>query len=599
MDAGITFGRAFLPCTLLLLALQVCSGGVIVKVTPSIEVIKGETAILPCTHTITPSSSSPNMVEWFIEEQETRKRVAFRQGGQSKSDDDTPLSNRVTIGEDFTLTITSVKPADELKFFCQVTAGPAGVGEATTELKVFFAPEKPELTRSSSQAVFVDQSSSSEIGKCVTRNGHPQPRIIWFKKDEPLPEVKDRDQKTYMVPSVVKEASGLVSITSTLYSNPTKADKDAVFYCVVEYKMPGGQVKQMKSDPMTINLNYPSESATFTLSNTAPVKEGDTVTMICETDGNPQPDFEFSKEGKSLQGEGGKLIIKSVKRTDAGKYHCTATDFDNIEADLSGEITLTVSYIDPVSVIPAEPQVVMLGDKVEWQCKTKGSAPHTVQWKKGSEVLSQDGTLSIQEVSYEKAGQYMCVGAVPSVPGLESHATVNLTVKGKPVILPPTIGEVSKEGDMVTLMCASYGFPAPQFTWKPAGKESVTVEENKVVSSVTLQATPELMKAGVSCEVANEFGKDQKMVSVALKRADMQQGGSSSVVIAVVVCVLLLLLLVALFYFLNKKDKLPCGKKGKKDVANGEVNNEIVVEMKTEKANEDSGLLKKRPSTEQ
>lgn len=48
----------------------------------------------------------------------------------------------------------------------------------------------------------------------------------------------------------------------------------------------------------------------------------------------------------------------------------------------------------------------------------------------GSEVLSQDGALSIHADSYGKAGAYMCVGAVPSVPGLTSHATVNLTIKG-------------------------------------------------------------------------------------------------------------------------------------------------------------------------
>lgn len=33
--------------------------------------------------------------------------------------------------------------------------------------------------------------------------------------------------------------------------------------------------------------------------------------------------------------------------------------------------------------------------------------------------------------------------------------------------------------------------------------------------------------------------------------------------------------------------------------ASGEVNNDIVVEMKTDKANEEAGLLNKRPSTEQ
>lgn len=30
-----------------------------------------------------------------------------------------------------------------------------------------------------------------QIGTCVTMNGHPQPRIIWFKNDQPIPEIKD------------------------------------------------------------------------------------------------------------------------------------------------------------------------------------------------------------------------------------------------------------------------------------------------------------------------------------------------------------------------------------------------------------------------
>lgn len=601
----ITFGRTSLLCTLLLWAFQVCSGSVTVTVTPKVEVVKGETATLPCTYTV---SSSNIFVEWFIDEQGTRKRVAFHsQGGERTIDEGTPLSGRLTLGEDSTLTISSVQPSDELSFFCQVNAGSAGGGEAATMLKVFFAPEKPELKRPSSQAISAGETTSSEIGACVTKNGHPQPRIIWFKDGQPLPEVKDRKEKTYMIPSVVKEASGLFTIKSSLYMQPTKADKDSVFQCIVEYSMPGDQNKQKKSDTITINLNYPSETATFSLLNTEPIKEGDTVTMKCETDGNPQPEFDFTKDGEAISGVGGLLTLKSVKRTDDGKYLCKATDFDNLDADLSGTITLTVNYIDPVSVTPAQPQVVMLGDKVEWQCKTKASAKHTVQWKKGAEVLSQDGTLSIQAVTYDNAGEYMCVGAVPSVPGLTAQASVNLTVKGKPMIETPAIGEVGKEGDMVTLKCVAHGSPAPQFTWKPLGKESVSVEGSKLVSTVTLEATAAVMKDGVTCEASNEHGTDSKTFLVSLKRAidnsadraDKQQGGSSGVVIAVVVCVLLLLLLVALIYFLNKKSKLPCGKKDKKEVASGEVNNDIVVEMKTDKANEEAGLLNKRPSTEQ
>lgn len=42
---------------------------------------------------------------------------------------------------------------------------------------------------------------------------------------------------------------------------------------------------------------------------------------------------------------------------------------------------------------------------------------------------------------------------------------------GVPLIVAPAPAEVSKEGDMVTLKCAAYGLPAPQFTWQPSGKE--------------------------------------------------------------------------------------------------------------------------------
>uniref|UniRef100_I3KGW0 Basal cell adhesion molecule (Lutheran blood group) n=2 Tax=Oreochromis niloticus TaxID=8128 RepID=I3KGW0_ORENI len=595
---GITYGRTLLLCTLLLWVFQVVSSGnVNVVVKPKVEVLKGQPATLPCT--VTPLTTG-TVVEWYID-LGTRTRIAFRQGTEKKVDPGTPLTDRINIGEDFTLTISSVKPSDELNFTCQVS-DPAGSPDGTTSLKVFSEPEHPKL--STSQAISVGTPSSSEVGTCETKNGHPLPRIVWFRDAKPLPEVKDKREKTYMVTKQVTETSGLITVMSSLYMQPTKEDKDSEFYCTVEYSMPGNKIETKDSNRIKINLNYPSGTIKFSLFNaTVPVKEGDTVTMKCETDGNPQPLFEFTKNGADVQGKDGLLILKSVKRSDAAQYKCTALDFE-IDFVLEKTINLTVDYIDPVNVTPAESKVVMLGDKATWQCKTKASRVHTVQWKKGSEVLSQNGTLSIQNVSYQNAGEYVCVGAVPSVPGLMSQASVNLTVKGKPVIDPPAPVRVGKEGDKVTLMCVAYSLTSPDFTWKPSGGEqSIMVEGNKWVSTLTLKTTADIINNGVTCKVNNEHGTDSMAFPLSLEQvgssAEAGQGGSSAVVIAVVVCVLLLLLLVGLLYCLSKNNKLSCSKKDTKEVNSGMTNSSVVVELKTDKLNEEDGLLNKKNATEQ
>lgn len=88
----------------------------------------------------TPSTPQPQNTHTHIQQEESgnRKRVAFRsESGEQQNDADTPLSGRVSIDENFALNIVSVQPLDELVYFCQVTAGIAGVGDASTMLKVF------------------------------------------------------------------------------------------------------------------------------------------------------------------------------------------------------------------------------------------------------------------------------------------------------------------------------------------------------------------------------------------------------------------------------------------------------------------------------
>lgn len=58
-----------------------------------------------------------------------------------------------------------------------------------------------------------------------------------------------------MVAKQVKETSGLITVTSSLYMQPMKEDKDSEFYCTVEYSMPGNKIETMDSNRIKINLN--------------------------------------------------------------------------------------------------------------------------------------------------------------------------------------------------------------------------------------------------------------------------------------------------------------------------------------------------------
>ncbi|XP_030640665.1 basal cell adhesion molecule isoform X2 [Chanos chanos] len=538
MERTTTLGRFACLCTLLLVSLQVSQASVNVAVTPEVEVIKGMTVTLPCK--VTAPEPNKLFVEWYIEIAATRKRIAFSSGGTSRAEDGTPLTGRATMGDDMSLIISSVRADDERSFFCQAS-GVVGSSEAKTQLKVFFAPEKP-IIKSNDRGILIDTEGDSpapsEVGQCVSRNGHPQPRIIWYNNSVPLPEVqKDTNEKTFMLPSVQKEPSGLFTVTSTLFMRPTKADKNTVLHCTVEYRMPNGKILQNNSDTLKLNLLYPTEHVTFSVVNTEPIKEGDDVMLKCETDGNPQPEFDFSKDGESLTGAiGGNLTVRKVTRADAGQYNCEALDFDaGPDVKLTQSVDVTVHYLDPVMIEPQQSVQVKTGEAVEMQCKTKSSDDYTLQWKKDSKVLSQAGSLQLESVTLADAGVYHCVGMVPSVPGLTKEANITVVVSGKPEIETPANGEVVKEGDMVSLTCSAMGYPAPQFTWKPSGEQSVTFEGNKIHSRVTLKATAEVLKDGVTCEAANEHGADLQKFQVNLKETtdnnDVDRGRHLSVLL--------------------------------------------------------------------
>ncbi|XP_059824741.1 basal cell adhesion molecule-like isoform X2 [Hypanus sabinus] len=563
---------------------------------------------IPCTHTITGTHSNV-VVEWFVlTRNNNRERIAYKDRTNSIVDPSTEFTDRVSVDANYSLTISPVQLQDERSFLCQVIAGAAGSHEGKTDLKVYDSPERPEVTPNPA-ILSVMAPLLSEIGSCTSRNGYPAPSLIWYKDGSALDSVTTHNQQMYMTPRVVKEASGLYTVSSRLYLRLHRDDRHSQFHCRVLYPTAKGNTLWLDSDPFNISLHYHTEHVTFNLGSDTDIKEGDDVRMRCTADGFPQPEYILyrvvdDEEHEILTSKDGLLILKDVSRNDSGTYRCEALDFDAPPDVLKKDISIFVHYLQPPVLTSKSPLTVHLGQDVEVSCSSEGSDTPKIIWRKGKEHLSHSGTLSLRKVGYKSSGTYVCEASVPSVRGLVTTRQLKILVEGRPSMeTTPMKLTVQKEGERIILTCSSSGHPSPKITWSIDKQPVVSSLDQMVVSKVSLPVSSILAQTGVFCNASNKHGWSQRHFQLSIvpptSKAPVSTGGSQEqeagggvVVIVVVVCVVLLLVVVGLLYCLHRRGMLRCGSSEKTDTVHTEVrNDDIVVEMKSGQSAETSGLL--------
>uniref|UniRef100_A0ABM5ETE6 Basal cell adhesion molecule n=1 Tax=Pogona vitticeps TaxID=103695 RepID=A0ABM5ETE6_9SAUR len=607
--------RGLLAC-LLLIAGPECQAGVQVSLPAVMEVRLGEEVPIPCTHNVSEGEDF-HLVEWFITDRNgEQRRVAYNDQVQQGVDRGTEYKDRVTMDTNYSLVIKSVDVSDERTFSCQVTSS-SGTGTGATQLKVYDPPETPEVTHNSG-TLSVTGEYASQIATCSSKNANPLPTISWYKDGHLLNASTELNRELYVVSRTVKEASGLLSLSSTLYLLPKKSDKDSAFHCKVTYTMPHGEVHTAETPPFHLTLHYYTENVDFALESSEVIKEGDDVQLRCKADGSPPPEYFFFKLPASgsqdpetpreiesnLQGV---LHLRQVTKADSGTYQCQALDFDSPpEVILEKEVTIYVHYLDPVIVNPSKKVTVNVSDSLTLSCSGSGSKAPVFSWRKGKEHMADGPDLTLSSVKYHMAGKYTCRASVPSIPGLQKEETVQVIVEGKPEMEKRHAkSPFHSMGETVKLTCMAFGHPEPEIRWSVAGQESVgQYYANRAVSELSVEVTPELVQSGVQCWAENSYGSDEQQFQFEIVsptasstlapavEGEESQGGSTIAVIAVCVCVLLLLLIVGFFYFMQRRGQLPCGGGEKRSLTPKEGNpDDTVVEMKTDRRNEQTGLL--------
>ncbi|XP_029812902.1 cell surface glycoprotein MUC18 isoform X1 [Suricata suricatta] len=615
-------GSSGLVCALLLAACCCCrrAAGVPGEAEPptpeSLEVEVGGTALLKCG----PSHSQGNFshVDWFSIHKEKRTPIFRVRKGQGQSEPG-EYEHRLSLQDKgTTLALTHVTPHDERIFLCQAKRPQSQ--EHRIQLHVYKAPEEPTI-QVNSLGISVNSEEPAEVATCVGRNGYPIPQVTWYKNGRPLKEEKKR---VHIQSSQIVESSGLYTLQSVLKAQLVKEDKDAQFYCELNYRLPSGN-HMKESREVIVPVFYPAEKVWLEVEPVGTLKEGDRVEVRCLADGNPPPHFTITKQNLSTKEmeekvteDNGLLVLESARKEHSGTYQCQGLDLDTMESLLSDPQELLVNYVSDVRVSPAAPESQESGS-LTLTCEADSNQALEFQWlrEKTGQLLQKGPTLQLRDLRRDAAGGYRCVASVPGVPGLNRTRLVHVAVFGSPWMTLRERKMWVKENTVLNLSCEASGHPRPSISWSVAGMAHEQDQDpQSVLSVLNVLVTPELLETGAECVASNSLGRNTTTIFLELD-SNRTAGPSASTtspparangtstekklpepeskgvaIVAVTVCLLALAVLGAVLYFFYKKGKLPCGRSGKQEITlPPSRKSEFVVEVKSDKLPEETGLL--------
>ncbi|XP_043097314.1 B-cell receptor CD22-like [Puntigrus tetrazona] len=192
------------------------------------------------------------------------------------------------------ITLTSLTEADKHIYYCRFTTNTEGgrwTGVPGAQLDVTDLQVETEQTVKETDPVTLRCKSSCSL---------PQTSFIWFRNTE-------------------RFTTGIISENQLQLQSVSRLHSGSYQCAVSGYEL-------LISPPVYLNVEYPPRSVRVSVSPSAEVVEGDSVTLICSSDSNPPAlNFSWFKENQSSAvGSEQSLIISSFNSRLSGLYYCEA-----------------------------------------------------------------------------------------------------------------------------------------------------------------------------------------------------------------------------------------------------------------------------------
>ncbi|XP_062991782.1 vascular cell adhesion protein 1 [Elgaria multicarinata webbii] len=257
-------------------------------------------------------------------------------------------------------------------------------------LDIHYGPRNTHITASPGNTLFEGETLTLS---CATES-HPPAKVVWKKQ-------------------LANETVQFIGEHYNLSIPNAQFSELGIYICEVTNEV----TKEVEKRMVSISVQGAPKHLNFSIHPATTVQEGESVTLQCSAESNPAASIIIRRKSANkdviLDSQDGFVHISRVTPDDAGDYECEVkNEFGG--SKMSG--TLSVEYgprNTTVSVTPSN--TVKKGEAVTMICSTYGKPTPNVSWRKqlangDLQLISEDATLTIENVEAEDMGHYHCEG---------------------------------------------------------------------------------------------------------------------------------------------------------------------------------------------
>uniref|UniRef100_A0A671VX36 Ig-like domain-containing protein n=1 Tax=Sparus aurata TaxID=8175 RepID=A0A671VX36_SPAAU len=326
-----------------------------VSVSPSAEIVEGSSVTLTCSSDANPAAN----YTWY----------------KKNGDPDLhPLSKNPQ------LVFSSIQSSDSGEYYCTAENE---LGRRTSEyISIDVTCELPSVSVSPSGEIM----EGSSVTLTCSSDANPAAKYTWYKEKQTLIQGPDG---IYHFSSISSEDRGN-------------------YYCKSE-----NQYGEINSPSLFIDVQYAPRLPSVSVSPSAEIVEGSSVTLTCSSDANPAANYTWYKKNGDPDlhplSKEPQLVFSSIQSSDSGEYYCTAEN--ELGRRTSKYISINVTNAPRLPSVSVSPSAEIVGgSSVNLTCSSDANPAANYTWYKENEdsPKASGQIFTITDFTAEHSGNYHC-----------------------------------------------------------------------------------------------------------------------------------------------------------------------------------------------